>query len=136
MALTTYPRLLKLMARLRGPDGCPWDRKQTHRTLLKHLKEESAEVARAVRKGDMANLCEELGDLLHQIIFHAGIAAEEGRFTMADVVDGLGRKMVRRHPHVFGGKKLKTARQVMAQWKEIKRKEKEDMTRGNSALVN
>lgn len=112
------------MARLRGPRGCPWDRKQTHRSLLKYLKEESAEVAQAVRNGRPGPLCEELGDLLLQILFHSQIAAEKGRFTIDDVVDGLAKKLIRRHPHVFGSMKLTTARQVAARWDDIKKMER------------
>lgn len=121
----SYKGLVALMARLRGPGGCPWDRKQTHKSLLKYLREESREVADAINKGDPDDICEELGDLLLQILFHAQIAAEKRRFTMADVVDGLAKKLVRRHPHVFGGMKLKTAADVVANWDDIKKKEKE-----------
>ena len=94
-----YGHLVSLMARLRGPRGCPWDRQQTHRSLLKYLKEESREVADAVKKGDQDHLCEELGDLLLQVLFHAQIASERGAFSMAEVGDGLSKKLVRRHPH-------------------------------------
>ena len=124
MARRSFPELVRLMARLRSPRGCPWDRKQTARSLLPHLREESQEVADAIRKGDPDNLCEELGDLLWQIVFHAQIAAEQGHFTMADVVDGLAKKLVRRHPHVFGKMTLRTAAEVAARWDEIKKKEK------------
>ncbi|HMU75128.1 MAG TPA: MazG family protein [Elusimicrobiota bacterium] len=124
MAKQNLNDLLRLMARLRAPGGCPWDRRQTHKSLVRHLKEESAEVALAIRKNDPDNLCEELGDLLHQIVFHAQLAREKKRFTMADVIDGLCRKIVRRHPHVFGKKKLKSVKEVMVQWEEIKRREK------------
>lgn len=124
MAKQNLNDLLRLMARLRAPGGCPWDRRQTHKSLVRHLKEESAEVALAIRKNDPDNLCEELGDLLHQIVFHAQLAREKKRFTMADVIDGLCRKIVRRHPHVFGKKKLKSVKEVMVQWEEVKRREK------------
>jgi len=124
MAKQNLNDLLRLMARLRAPGGCPWDRRQTHKSLVRHLKEESAEVALAIRKNDPDNLCEELGDLLHQVVFHAQLAREKKRFTMADVIDGLCRKIVRRHPHVFGKKKLKSVKEVMVQWEEIKRREK------------
>ncbi len=120
----SFSNLVSLMARLRGPRGCPWDRKQTHQTLLKYLKEESAEVVDAVRKGNPDHLCEELGDLLLQILFHSQIAAEKKRFTVHDVVDGLAKKLVRRHPHVFGAMKLTTAAQVAARWDEIKKMER------------
>ncbi|MBL0059269.1 MAG: MazG family protein [Elusimicrobia bacterium] len=128
----TYSQLVDLMKHLRGPRGCPWDRKQTHKSLLKYLKEESAEVADAVRQGDPDHLCEELGDVLLQVLFHAQIATERGHFTMADVVDGLAKKLVRRHPHVFGSMKLKTAAQVVARWKEIKQRER-DLKRKEAA---
>lgn len=124
MAKKTLANLIRVQSQLRAPGGCPWDRKQTHKTLLKHLREESDEVAQAIRKGDMENLQEELGDLLHQIIFHAQIAREKKLFTMADVVDGLCRKIVRRHPHVFGRSKAKSVKDVHIQWDEIKRREK------------
>lgn len=121
----SYKDLVALMARLRGPGGCPWDRKQTHKSLLKYLREESSEVDDAIKKGDPDHICEELGDLLLQVLFHAQIAAEKHRFTMDDVVDGLAKKLVRRHPHVFGDLKLKTAADVVARWDEIKKREKE-----------
>ena len=119
-----FKDLVKIMARLRK--DCPWDRKQTHRSLLKYLKEESAEMVRAVRRNDWENLCEELGDLLLQVVFHAEMAAEKRRFTIRHVVDGLCRKLVRRHPHVFGDKKRLTAEQVITQWNEIKRRKKQN----------
>lgn len=114
------------MARLRAPGGCPWDREQTHKSLLKYLKEESAEVVEAVTKNDIENLEEELGDVLLQILFHSQIAAESKRFTIHDVVDTLAKKLVRRHPHVFGkGKKeTLTADDVRRRWKAIKAREK------------
>lgn len=120
----SFRHLVSLMARLRGPRGCPWDRKQTHRSLLKYLREESVEVAQAVRSGRPGPLCEELGDLLLQILFHAQIASEKGRFNIDDVVDALAKKLIRRHPHVFGSMKLSTAGQVAARWEEIKKMER------------
>ncbi|HOW27305.1 MAG TPA: MazG nucleotide pyrophosphohydrolase domain-containing protein [Elusimicrobiota bacterium] len=113
------------MGRLRGQRGCPWDRKQTHRSLLKYLREESAEVAQAVRRGDHRNLQEELGDLLLQVVFHAQLAQERRRFDIGDVVDGICRKLVRRHPHVFGSHRLRTAQEVVVLWDDLKRREKE-----------
>jgi tetrapyrrole methylase family protein / MazG family protein len=120
----SYPDLLRIMARLRAPGGCPWDRDQTHKSLIKYLREESAEVETAIRRKDMDNLCEELGDLLLQIVFHAEIAAEKKAFDMTDVVDALCRKMIRRHPHVFGKAKMKDAAEVLAKWDDIKKAEK------------
>lgn len=122
MAHHSFRDLEKLMQRLRR--DCPWDRRQTHRSLLKHLKEEAGEVAQAVRRGDMNNLREELGDLLLQVVFHATLAREKKHFTLGQVVDGLCRKLIRRHPHVFGGKKLTSAREVTQQWRAIKVLEK------------
>jgi MazG family protein len=114
------------MARLRAPGGCPWDREQTHKSLLKYLKEESREVEQAVKRKDFNNLQEELGDVLLQVLFHAQMAAEAGRFSIHDVTDTLARKLVRRHPHVFGpGKKEKlTADDVRKRWKAMKVREK------------
>ncbi|MEO6095837.1 MAG: MazG nucleotide pyrophosphohydrolase domain-containing protein, partial [Fibrobacteria bacterium] len=94
--------LLEIMARLRAPDGCPWDRKQTHHSLLNHLIEESYEFVDAVENGDRANMKEELGDVLLQVVFHAQLAQETGDFDFAQVVHGISEKLVRRHPHVFG----------------------------------
>src|SRR5678816_1683928 len=94
-------RLREIVARLRGPDGCPWDREQTHATLREGLLEEAYEVVEAINTGDDANLKEELGDLLLQSVFHAQIAAEEGRFDFDDVARTIAGKLVRRHPHVF-----------------------------------
>ena len=120
-----FTDLLQIMAKLRRPDGCPWDRRQTHRSLLPYLFSEAEEVKQAVRKQDWENLEEELGDILLQVVFHCQLAKEEGRFDIYDVIRGLNHKLVRRHPHCFGGPKLKTAEQVNQQWEEIKRKEKE-----------
>ena len=113
------------MRRLHGPKGCPWDRKQTHRSLLPYLFEEAKEVKQAVRKKDWVNLEEELGDVLLQVIFHSQIAEESGRFDINDVINVITKKLVRRHPHVFKGKKLNTPEEVVKQWKEIKKKEKQ-----------
>jgi len=114
------------MARLRGTNGCPWDKEQTHESLLKYLREETEETVHAVRSGDPENLAEELGDVLLQILFHSQIAAESGRFSIDDVLAILRDKLVRRHPHVFGkGKKEKiSADEVVRRWKEIKAREK------------
>lgn len=119
------------MARLRGPDGCPWDRRQTHASLLKHLREEAGEVCRAVRRKDWDNLREELGDILLHLLFHAQIAEEAGRFSMGEVLGGLKAKLIRRHPHVFGRgpKEALTAAEVRRRWQAIKVLEKA----GNSA---
>ncbi|MBI5596090.1 MAG: hypothetical protein HY928_08390 [Elusimicrobia bacterium] len=121
----SFPQLVRLMHRLRAPGGCPWDAAQTHRSLLKYLREESKEVERAVRRGDHENLKEELGDLLLQILFHAEIAAEGGRFDIGGVMGVLKDKLVRRHPHVFSRKKERlTPAEVHRRWKAIKESEK------------
>lgn len=119
-----FPGLVEILARLRAPDGCPWDREQTHESLLKHLLEESAEVVEAVRSGDQAHLAEELGDVLLQVVFHAQIGADAGTFTIDDVVRSISDKMVRRHPHVFGTSVAATPEAVHAQWEAIKAQEK------------
>ncbi len=115
---------MKIMELLLGRDGCPWDRRQTHRTLLKYLKEEAGEVALAVKKNDWENLKEELGDVLLQVVFHSALARKAGRFNIADVVENINAKLVRRHPHVFGGQKLTTPAQVLVEWNKIKKLEK------------
>lgn len=119
-----FAELVAIMARLRGPDGCPWDKHQTHTSLLPYLFSEADEVKQAVKKKDWENLQEELGDVLLQIVFHSRVAEESGRFNIYDVVKGISEKLKRRHPHVFGGKKLATPGEVTRQWEEIKRAEK------------
>ena len=121
-----FSRIVRVMRRLRRPGGCPWDRRQTHSTLLKYLLEETREVARAVRRKDHANLREELGDVLLQILFHADIAEEAGRFDITAVIRGLEDKLVRRHPHVFarGRRETLTPAEVKRRWDAIKAQEK------------
>ena len=97
-----FDRLVRTMWRLRQPDGCPWDREQTHRSITKNMVEEAYEAVEAIEADDAAHLVEELGDVLEQVVLHAQIAADEGSFTIDDVVHGLNEKLVRRHPHVFG----------------------------------
>jgi XTP/dITP diphosphohydrolase/tetrapyrrole methylase family protein/MazG family protein len=117
--------LLATTARLRAPDGCPWDREQTHRTICDCLIEEVAELVQAIDRNDVANLREELGDLLFHVAMHAQMAAEDGQFTFDDVAREVNEKMVRRHPHVFGdGAKLGSSDAVVTQWEQIKLKEK------------
>jgi len=115
--------LVGIMARLRGREGCPWDREQDHRSLRQCLLEETYEVLEAIDGGDPAALCQELGDLLLQIIFHAQLAGEAGQFDIAEVMQGLREKLVKRHPHVFGGKVIETAEGVLAEWHGIKQEE-------------
>jgi tetrapyrrole methylase family protein/MazG family protein len=119
-----FQRLVAVMARLRAPDGCPWDAEQTHATLARHLVEETYEVLEAIDSGDLDALREELGDLVIQIVFHSNIAFEEGAFTIADVLDELRSKLIRRHPHVFGDVEVSGAEEVKANWERIKRTEK------------
>ena len=117
--------LLATTARLRAPDGCPWDREQTHRTICDCLVEEVAELVQAIDRNDVENLREELGDLLFHVAMHAQMAAEAGQFTFDDVASEVNEKMVRRHPHVFGdGAKLGSSDAVVTQWEQIKLKEK------------
>jgi tetrapyrrole methylase family protein / MazG family protein len=117
-------KLVDLVERLRGPDGCPWDREQTRETLKPMLIEEAYEVLDALDSPDPMELKEELGDLLFQVLFHAQIAHEKGEFHLADIINRLHEKMVRRHPHVFGNADLKTAQDVLRNWEDIKADEK------------
>lgn len=117
-----FDDLVKTFAILRGPNGCPWDKKQTHESLIKNLREESEELISAIEKKDDANMKEELGDVLLQVLMHAQIAAEEGKFTIEDVIQGLYDKLHYRHPHVFGNVKAANAEEALAVWKEMKRK--------------
>lgn len=125
----TYEDFLNIIETLRSENGCPWDREQTHMTLRSCLSEEACEVNAAIRileeTGNAENLQEELGDVLLQVVMHAQIAKEEGLFTMEDVVQEVSEKMVRRHPHVFGEVKVSGSGQVLENWEEIKKKEKE-----------
>lgn len=130
-----FSELLDVMAQLRSQHGCPWDKEQTHGSLRSFLLEESHELLDALDHGDAARIREELGDLLHQIIFHCQIAAERGAFTAEEVIAELKSKMIRRHPHVFAGKPLPDSDTVLKQWARIKAKE-EDGDRAKSALGN
>ena len=120
----SFDDLIEIIAQLRGPGGCPWDIKQTHESLKECLTEESGEVIQAIDNKDDANLCEELGDLLLQVIMHAQIASEDGRFTISDVIQGVSEKMIRRHPHVFEDEKVSNADESLNLWNEIKKREK------------
>ena len=119
-----FERLVAVMSRLRSPGGCPWDREQTHATLRTYLIEEAYEVLDALESSDDAKFAEELGDLLLQVLFHAQIAQEEGRFSIADVIREIYQKMIRRHPHVFGTKRAKDAAAVLRNWELIKAQER------------
>lgn len=125
----TYEDFLGIIKTLRDENGCPWDREQTHESLKPCMTEEAAELIAAIRiyekTGNAENLLEELGDVLLQVVMHAQIADEEGLFTMEDVVNHVAAKMVRRHPHVFGDAEADSSVQVLKNWEEIKRQEKE-----------
>lgn len=124
----TYEELLEIIKALRGENGCPWDKVQTHESLKPCMMEEAAELVASIRiydqTGNPDNMKEELGDVLLQVVMHAQIASEEGLFTMEDVVDEIGRKMVRRHPHVFGTVNADTAEEALSNWEDIKKEEK------------
>ncbi len=125
--------LLEIMRLLRSENGCPWDIEQTHKSIRRDLLEEAYEVADAIDKADDTALCEELGDLLLQVIFHSRIAEEENSFDYSDVVDGIAKKLVLRHPHVFGEKDAGSASEVLDIWDDIKKKEKHQ-TSGTDTL--
>jgi len=122
--LKEFDKLVAIMAKLRSKNGCIWDKEQTHKSLVKYLISEADELKLAVRKNDMANLEEELGDILLQVVFHAQIAQENKAFNIAGVISALNKKLIRRHPHVFGNYKVKNTQDIIKMWKEIKNKEK------------
>jgi MazG family protein len=133
-AQAAIERLLSIMDRLRGPQGCPWDREQTLKTLRPYVLEETYEVLEAIDGGDPREHCEELGDLLLQIVFQAQLAREEGLFEFADVAEAISGKLVSRHPHVFGTSEAKDAEAVLRQWAALKREEKKAKGQGESVL--
>jgi MazG family protein len=135
MSSEKFETLLRLMARLRGPGGCPWDREQTLESLRPYLIEETYEVLEAIDRRDWAHLPDELGDLQLQIVFQSQIASEEGHFTIDDVLDRIADKLVRRHPHVFGSESLGTAGEVVHRWEEIKQQEKRRAAPGGAAAA-
>jgi tetrapyrrole methylase family protein/MazG family protein len=122
--LNTFGALVDIIAHLRAPDGCPWDREQTHASLREYLLEESYEALAALDEGDTEKLCQELGDLLLQIVLQAQIAREAGEFEIADVLTGISKKLIYRHPHVFGEVKVGTAQEVVHNWEELKKAER------------
>ena len=135
MSGAKFEGLLELMARLREPGGCPWDREQTLQSLRPYLIEEAYEVLDAIEREDWAHLPEELGDLQLQIVFQAQMASESGLFSIEDVIDAISRKLIRRHPHVFGEESIDTAGRVVKRWEEIKAEEKAERgTRAGSIL--
>ena len=115
---------LRIMRLLRSPGGCPWDAEQTHQSIRRNFLEETYEALDALDRDDPVDMCEEQGDVLMQVVFHATIEEERGRFTMADVVDGVAQKMVYRHPHVFGTVHVDNSDQVLVNWEKLKRTEK------------
>ena len=119
-------RLLEIIKKLRAPDGCPWDRAQTHDSIRGHLLEEAAEFLDAVDAKNYENMKEELGDILMHVMLHAEMASEEGKFNFDDVAGELADKLVRRHPHVFSGVKVKDADDVVEIWSAVKAKEKKE----------
>jgi tetrapyrrole methylase family protein/MazG family protein len=126
--MESFEKLVEVVARLRGEGGCPWDREQTHATLKATCIEEAAEVVCGInileKTGNASNLCEELGDLLLQVVMQAQIAQEEGLFTIEDVTKAITEKMIRRHPHVFGEVTVSDSGEVLKNWEEIKKLEK------------
>lgn len=134
----SFEELIDVIAKLRSDHGCPWDREQTHESLKVCLLEESGEVIQAIDRQDMDNLCEELGDVLLQVVMHSQIAGEHGAFTIAEVIDGVCSKMIRRHPHVFGNMKVNSPAESLALWNAIKKQEKgqKTLTKGDKADIN
>ena len=121
----TFSELREIIAKLRSEHGCPWDRKQTHESLKKCLTDECDEVIAAIDNQDTENLCEELGDVLFQVMFHSEIEAEQGNFTVDDVVNGICEKMIRRHPRIFGGE-IPEVENEKDLWEAIKKREREE----------
>ena len=133
MTGTKFEKLLEIMAQLRGPDGCPWDREQDLESLKPMLIEEVYEVIEAVDSEDYSGLAEELGDLLLHVVFHAQLGQEMDKFNMNDVIDGISDKLIRRHPHVFGDQKASTAEEVVENWEAIKAREKAENRNSDGA---
>jgi tetrapyrrole methylase family protein/MazG family protein len=119
-----FDNLTAIMKKLLSDKGCPWDREQTPKSLLKYMYEEADEVSHAIKSSDWDGVKEELGDLLLQVIFQAELANRNGRFDINDVINTLNKKLIRRHPHIFGNSKAKTSKQVVCQWNKIKKQEK------------
>ena len=123
--LKQFATLVDIIARLRAPDGCPWDRKQTHASLRENLLEECYEVLEALDEGDSGKLCDELGDLLMQVVLHTQIATEAGEFELEDVLSSINTKLIHRHPHIFGSLKVRDAEEVALNWEALKQEERE-----------
>jgi MazG family protein len=131
-----FARFVELIARLRAPGGCPWDREQTHDTVKPMTIEEAYEVAHAIDERDDAELAGELGDLLLQVVFHANIAQERGAFTVREVLAGVSEKMVRRHPHVFGDDDAATSGEVLRNWEAIKAEERAAKGKDDASMLD
>lgn len=132
--LKNIKSLIRTIEILRSPDGCPWDREQTHKSLRENLLQETYEALDAIDKGDDDNLKEELGDVLLQVVLHSQIASEENKFTIDDVAKTINEKLIRRHPHVFSGTKVKDSNEVMVNWEKIKRQEKPERASALSGI--
>ncbi len=122
--LESFESFLKIVEALRGPQGCPWDKEQTHRSLTPYAIEESHELAEAIEQGDEKEMISELGDVLLQVVLHSEIGRQEGRFEIKDVIRAISEKMVRRHPHVFSDTQVTNSEDVLANWSKLKEKEK------------
>ena len=131
-----WQRLVALMATLRSPDGCPWDKAQDHQSLKRYFLEEVYEVLDAIDRGSDESLCDELGDALLQVVFHAQLASERGSFTIDDVLDAICDKMVRRHPHIFGEAEAHDPDQVLSMWEAIKARERKDSRAEKRGLMD
>ena len=131
-----FDKLVEIIATLRGPNGCPWDKKQTHQSLLPFLFEESNEVADTIISNDYNHLREELGDLLLQVVLHSQIAKENGHFSISDVIDSISEKMIRRHPHIFSDVKVESEEEVNRLWDEIKKQERKDIKTQNDSILD
>ena len=123
-----FEDLLGIMEKLRGENGCPWDIEQTHESIKRSIMEEGYELIEAIDSGDSAKMADESGDLLLQVVFHAQIGKENGEYDINDVTDAICRKLIHRHPHVFGDEKLETSEQVLNAWDDIKKKDREQKT--------
>ena len=133
---SSFTELVEVMARLRAPNGCPWDREQTHATLKPYLLEETYEALEAIDIGDDDELCKELGDVLLQVVFHSQIAAEENRFGIEEVARAIVDKLIRRHPHVFADVDVDGSEQVLQNWEQIKKQERQELGDATPSLLD
>ncbi|HBH17585.1 MAG TPA: nucleoside triphosphate pyrophosphohydrolase, partial [Cyanobacteria bacterium UBA9579] len=133
--LENLQRLIDVIEKLRAPDGCPWDKEQTHESLRENFIQETYEAIDAIESGDSEELKEELGDVLLQVVLHAQIASEESRFDIEDVAKTIADKIIRRHPHVFAETKVKGTEDVLVNWERIKKEEKPERTSALSGII-